>query len=131
MLFRMGFFAAAVLAGLPVAAASVSAVGTWTVSKVRNDPSMDVTALVDDDPAYMGAKLTIAPDAIRWAKGRSNGEGTYDDCRRPAFVRTAAGLEVLCDGGDWGPPEAVLRPLSADRMELEWYDGGVLTLSRD
>jgi hypothetical protein len=131
MVFRLVFIAAAVLAAGPVAAASFSAVGTWTVSQVRNDPSMQVTALVDDDPAYMGAKLTIAPDGIRWAKGASNGEGTYDDCRRPGFVLTAAGLEVVCDGGDWGPPEAVLRPLSRDRLELEWYDGGILTLSRD
>lgn len=122
---------AAVLAVGPVAAETVSAVGTWTVTKVRSDPSMTITALVDDDPAYIGATLTVAATRISWATGTSNGEGTFDDCAAPRFAASGGAIAVTCAGVPWGPPDAVLTPLGPDRLELSWYVGGILTLTRD
>jgi hypothetical protein len=122
---------AAALAAGPAAAETVSAVGSWTVTGVRNDPSMTITALVDDDPAYMGARLTVAANAITWAAGTSNGGGTFDDCAAPRFAASGGAIAVTCAGVPWGPPDAVLKPLAQNRLELTWYDGGILTLTRD
>jgi hypothetical protein len=128
---RKAIFTAAVLAADPVAAETVSAVGTWTVTGVRNDPSMTITALVDDDPSYMGAKLSVASSGITWMTGATNGEGTYDDCAAPRFAPSGGAIAVVCAGAPWGPPDAVLKPLGHDRLELTWYDGGILALTRD
>ncbi len=121
------------LVAFPVAAQqAVSAQGIWTVTAVRSDPDLMVSALLDDDPAYMGATLTVSSGAITWAKGRSSGAGTFGDCARPAFVQSSAtpgSLDVTCGGAPWGP-DASLRPLAHDRLELAWYDGGLLTLTR-
>ncbi len=126
-----GFFSvAALLAAAPVAAEPVSATGRWTVTAVTNRPDMTVTALVDDDPAYLGAHLTIAPGSIAWDAAATDGRGTYDDCARPRFAPAGGALAVACADGGWGP-EATLRPLGRDRLELAWYDGGLLTLTRD
>lgn len=129
-LFRLTLAATAALVAAPVAAEPVSATGRWTVSAVRNQPDMAITALVDDDPAYLGAELSIAPGAIAWDAAATNGQGTYDDCARPRFAPSGGVLSVACADGPWGP-EATLRPLGRDRLELAWYDGGLLTLTRD
>ncbi|MBP7001312.1 hypothetical protein [Amaricoccus sp.] len=124
----------AALVGLGLAgaasAAPVSALGTWVVTKVENDPGMRATALVDDDPSYLGAVLRIAPSGITWDTGRTNGEGTYDGCAAPRLAPGAGGVAVTCGGAAWGPG-ATLTPLGANRLRLDWYDGGVLTLTRD
>lgn len=122
--------AAALTAGA-AAAETVSALGTWTVTGVRNDPSMQVTALVDDDPSYMGAKLSVSAGAITWNVDATNGQGTYDACAGPRFAAAEGGLAVTCEGSAWGPEPTILTPVSADRLELGWWDGGILTLTRD
>ena len=43
---------AAAMAAVPAVAETVSALGTWAITEVRNDPSMTITALVDDDPTW-------------------------------------------------------------------------------
>lgn len=120
----------AALAAAPAAAETISALGTWTVSQVRNDPSMTVTALVDDDPAYFGATLTFSAGGVTWGTAQTNGEGTYDPCGAPRFTAAGGAIAVACGGRPWGPG-ATLKPLSRDRLELTWYDGAILTLSRD
>lgn len=112
------------------AAEQISAVGTWTVTAVETDPDMPVTAVVADDPAYMGAKLTIAASRIGWSTGATNGQGTYDDCVSPRFRPADGGLAVLCGNDGWGP-DATLTPLAHHRLRLDWYDGGRLVLTRD
>lgn len=122
---------AAALASVPglASAASLSAEGTWTVSSVETDPSMPVTAVANDDPAYLGATLTVTPARIAWNTAATNGEGSYDECVGPRFQRTDGGLAIMCGTTAWGP-EATLTPVSGDRLKLAWYDGGILILTR-
>lgn len=94
----IGLSLAALLAAGPVLAEQASALGTWTVAAVETDPSMPVTGVGDDDPAYMGAKLMISRDAIRWDTSATNGEGTYDACSSPRFAPFAKGVVVTCGG---------------------------------
>lgn len=107
-----------------------SAVGTWTVTKVETDPAMAVTSVGTDDPAYMGARLTVAADHIGWDASATNGQGTYDDCTGPRFGAAGGGIAVTCHGTPWGP-EATLAPVSRSQLRLAWYDGGILVLTRD
>lgn len=120
--------AAAAASAAPASAGPVSALGTWKVTRVEADPSMPVTAVVDNDPAYLGAGLTITSSAITWS-AKANGSGTYDDCAAPRFRPADGGLAVTCGGAAWGP-EAVLQPLSTNELRLSWYDGGILYLTR-
>lgn len=127
---RLAVFAlAAVLTPVAASAAQVSALGTWSVTGVEADRTMPVTAVGDGDPAYMGAELSVTPTRIVWNTGATNGEGTYDDCASPRLVASGPAISVMCGGEAWGP-EATLTPLSADRLRLDWYDGGILTLTR-
>lgn len=121
---------AALLGAAPALAGQVSALGTWTVAAVETDPSMPVTGVGDDDPAYMGAKLTISRDAIRWDTTATNGQGAYDACLSPRFAPFAKGIVVTCGGQPWGA-EATLVPVSSGEIRLPWFDGGILILKRD
>lgn len=122
--------AAAVVSAAPASAETVSALGTWKVTKVEADPAMPVTAVADDDPAYIGAELTITSSAIVW-DSKADGSGSYDDCAGPRFRPSeGGGLAVACGHEAWGP-EAVLHPLSSSEIKLPWYDGGVLYLTRE
>lgn len=121
---------AALLGAGPALAEQVSALGTWTVAAVETDPSMPVTAVGDNDPAYMGAKLTISRGAIRWDTAATNGQGTYDACPSPRFAPFAKGVVVTCGGQPWGP-DATLVPASGGEIRLPWFDGGILVLKRD
>ncbi|MBP7242494.1 MAG: ABC transporter permease [Amaricoccus sp.] len=121
--------AAFLLAGA-ASAATTSALGTWTVTKVETDPSMPVTAVAPDDPSYLGAVLSVTSARIAWNAGKSNGRGTYDDCVAPRFTGGRDGIAVTCAGTAWGPG-AVLTPVTGDKLRLDWYDGAVLILTRD
>ena len=103
--------AAAALVTAPAAAQQVSATGVWTVTGVRNLPDMAITALVDDDPAYLGAELTIGRDAINWVTDATNGQGTFDACAAPRFAPGTA-QTVLCADGPWGPTLRCARSAS-------------------
>ena len=119
------------MAPLAFAAESVSAIGTWTVTQVETDPTMPITAVVEGDPAYLGAELVITRSAMTWNTAATNGQGTFDDCPSPRFSRGGDGtIAVSCGGAHWGP-EASLTPISANALRLGWYDGGVLILTRD
>lgn len=121
---------AALLVAAPAMAGEVSALGTWTVTAVETDPSMPVTGVGDDDPSYMGAKLTISRGAITWNTAATDGRGTYDACSSPRFAPFARGVVVTCGGEPWGP-EATLVPASGNELRLPWFDGGILVLKRD
>lgn len=125
------FILAAALVPAAVSAEQISALGAWTVTGVASDPSMPVTAVGDGDPAYLGAKLTVSRDRIGWDTAATNGSGTYDDCAGPRFAAGASGVAVTCGGAPWGPPGAGLVPVSANELRLTWFDGGILTLTRD
>ncbi len=104
----------------------------WEVTGVANAPDMAVTALVDDDPAYLGAVLTLSEAAIEWDTAATNGTGQYDVCLQPVFTGQSDGpdeVAVTCLGAPWGPG-ATLDVQAANRMVLDWYDGGRLTLTR-
>ena len=70
----------------PALAEQVSALGTWTVSAVETDPAMPVTGVGENDPSYMGAKLTITRDGISWNTAATDGQGTYDACPSPRLA---------------------------------------------
>lgn len=127
---RIALSLAALLGAGPALAEQVSALGTWTVAAVETDPSMPITGVGVNDPAYMGAKLTIARDAIRWNTAAANGQGTYDACPAPRFAAAATGVVVTCGGQPWGP-DATLVPVASGELRLPWYDGGILVLKRD
>jgi hypothetical protein len=107
--------------------------GAWTVTKVRTDPNLKVAALLDDDPAYMGAIVTFAGDAITWNSAKTNGKGTYDACKHPSYAMSADNpgfYAVKCDG-DTSGFEMTVKPVNADTLIVNWYDGGILTLTRN
>ena len=114
----------------PALAEQVSALGTWTVSAVETDPAMPVTGVGENDPSYMGAKLTITRDGISWNTAATDGQGTYDACPSPRFAAFAHGVVVTCGGQPWGP-DATLAPVSSAEIRLPWFDGGILVLTRD
>ncbi|MFC0009092.1 DUF4344 domain-containing metallopeptidase [Devosia nitrariae] len=104
-------------------------VDDWTVTAVESDPEMEISAIVEDDPSYMDAGLSISGDAMTWTSEPDG--GTFDDCADPDLSpRDDGGYDVTCDGEPWGP-EAVLTAIDPDTISLTWYDGAILTLSRD
>jgi hypothetical protein len=116
-----------------VPATSARVRGIWTVTKVRTDPNLKVAALLDDDPAYMGAMVTFAADAITWNSGKTNGKGTYDSCKNPKYSMSSDNpgfYSVKCDGDSSGF-EMTVKPVNHDTLILNWYDGGILTLTRN
>ena len=104
--------------------------GTWTITRVSTDPKAPVAALVDNDPSYFGATLTFTADAIRWDTSKTNGKGTYDGCDKPSYTKaTSAGRAVRCGSEAWGP-NATLKSAGPRTFILQWYDGGILTLTK-
>lgn len=108
--------------------------GNWTVTAVGVEDG-GVQALVVDDPAYMGAQVSFRDDAITWTKGTDTRpvDPTIDDCSGvPTLAPVEESYQVTCGDIAWGPGDgALLTPVDADNIQLHWYDGGILTLTRD
>lgn len=111
-------------AGPADAAVGLSAlVGSWRVNAVQVVPG-SVQAITPDDPAYMGAVLTIAPDRLAW---RPHAGGTLSDiCEGPTLD---AARVVHCHSGAFGPEGAVLNA-AGGCLFLFWYDNAILVLRR-
>ncbi|MCL4065847.1 hypothetical protein M3484_04620 [Pseudomonas sp. GX19020] len=117
--------------------------GDWQVTAVRlQDPSQQITAIIEDDPSYMGAVLSVTEGAMTWHPNGSEPENTaLENCIAPRVlpaaetadpIHSATGaLAVLCgDGGQpWGPGAVYLSP-APGVMELWWFDQALLTLTR-
>jgi hypothetical protein len=128
-------FAPWLLAGnSPQAATGIAAQvrGTWRVTKVTSDPALKVAALWDNDPAYLGAVLTFSNDAVSWNSAKTNGKGTYDNCKKPNYVASSdePGYYTIKCGSDSSGFDTTIKAISHDTLILNWYDGGILTLTR-
>lgn len=115
------------------AAAPAELVGDWEVTAVAVDDS-GIQALVKDDPAYMGAVLSIGEESLVWTKGTDTRpiDPAIDDCAEGAnFALMDGAYTVACGTGAWGPGDgAVITLLGEDEITVDWYDGGLLTLTR-
>jgi hypothetical protein len=97
--------------------------GNWRIVRVRAAPG-PVQAVSDDDPNLMGAVLSISPDRLTW-KAHKGGFFT-DTCPGPQIGPDDS---IGCAEGQFGPPEAHLTG-EGSQLRLDWYDGAILTLSR-
>ncbi|VDC33833.1 MULTISPECIES: hypothetical protein [Paracoccaceae] len=116
--------------------------GEWEVTAVRlQDPSQRITAIIENDPSYMGVVLSIADEAMAWRPNGSVPESTaLEDCPGPIILPATespdpihiepGAMAVLCgDGQAWGPGAVYLSP-APGVMELWWFDQSLLTLER-
>ena len=105
--------------------------GFWTVMGVEV-PDDDIQALVEDDPTYMDAQLTITADAITWtAAGRTGTLDPADDCESPIFDLGGSSYSVTCGSDPWGPPVTDMSMPANDTLIFTWYDEGKLHLTRN
>jgi hypothetical protein len=114
----------------PFSAAQVA--GVWKVTKVRTDPKSAVAALLDDDPSYVNATVAFSPDAMTWNSSKTNGKGNYDNCKAPTYAASSdtPGAYAITCSGDSSEFHPTVKPVSRDTLILNWYDGGILTLTR-
>ena len=109
-------------------------VGAWRVDDLRLASEDGVQALSPNDPQYVGAVVEFGLNRIRWLKGTPTRpiDPAIDNCdQTPAISLGGGGLTIACGGDGWGPsPGAVVRPVAGGRIEISWFDGGILTLSR-
>lgn len=106
--------------------------GVWIVTKVMPDPNLAVARLLNNDPKYFGASLTFTRDAVSWDSSKTDGNGSYYNCNKPAYVistDTPGFYAVTCDS-DSPAFNATVKAIDRDTMILNWYDGGILTLTR-
>ncbi|OCX18520.1 hypothetical protein [Pseudomonas graminis] len=123
--------------------------GSWHVAGVAVSDS-GVQALEDNDPSFMGRRLSFNHDQLAW---KASADSTEDVCNGPVFHKLPAmsgaelkpqlhklGIEkavpygVECKTGSWGPldKESPAFFLAQDgTLALSWYDGGLLKLIRD
>ncbi|KPW15617.1 hypothetical protein ACKUFS_02770 [Pseudomonas cannabina] len=123
--------------------------GNWRVAGVAVSDS-GVQALEDNDPGFVGRRLSFNHDQLAW---KTSASSTDDVCKGPVFHKlpamTEAELEpqlhklgmrkaerygVECKSGRWGPfdKETPTFFLAKDgSLALSWYDGGLLKLVRD
>jgi hypothetical protein len=110
-----------------------SLIGSWEVTGVDVDAG-PVSALVTDDPTYMGAVLAIGADSLIWTEGTDLRpvNPAIDNCdAAPGFEATGKSFIVSCGEEPWGPGNgAELFQTAGDELSLVWYDGGTLTLTR-
>jgi hypothetical protein len=109
-------------------------VGTWEVTGVEVADS-PVQALVKNDPTYMGAVLEISAEKLIWTKGTDTRpiDPTIDNCdAAPSFTETDGNLYTSCGDAPWGPGDqgGAFHQVSENEITLDWYDGGILTLTR-
>jgi hypothetical protein len=126
-----GFLALGLLSAMAAQAAGIDSLnGAWVVREVKVAPGK-VQALVDNDPAYMGAVMQLSPARFRWTHGGDKPGGTLDDvCEGPRVMPASrSGSLVKCKLGSWGPPGARLRMVGGS-LRLTWYDGAILELVR-
>jgi hypothetical protein len=97
--------------------------GNWRVVGVRVAPG-PVQAVSDDDSDLMGAVLSISPERLTW-KPHKGGFFT-DTCPGPQIGPDDS---IGCGEGQFGPPEAHLTG-KGERLQLDWYNGAILTLAR-
>jgi len=108
------------------------AIGKWSVTKVGTSPEARVSALLDNDPSYMGAILSFSTAAITWDTRRTNKKGTYDNCSNPGYGPSRDGqgfYAIKCGNNVWGFG-VTFKVVNQNRMLLKWYDDGILTLVR-
>ncbi|AKF52680.1 hypothetical protein PsyrH_19720 [Pseudomonas syringae pv. syringae HS191] len=123
--------------------------GSWHVAGVAVSDS-GVQALGDDDPSFMGRRLSFNHDQLAW---KASANSTEDVCKGPVFhklppisgaelepqlhklgIEKAVRYSVECKSGSWGPfdKETPAFFLAQDgSLALSWYDGGLLKLVRD
>jgi len=125
-----GLLAAGSPHSVPATAARVR--GVWKVTKVSIDPSATVSALLDNDPSYFGATVTFAGNAITWNTDHTNGKGTYDSCNKPNYSISphTSGLYVVKCSNNASGIDATVKMVNYNTLILNWYDGGILTLTR-
>lgn len=107
--------------------------GVWKITKVRTDPSAAVSALLDDDPSYVNATVTFSRDAMAWNSAKTNGKGNYDLCKSPTYSASPdhPGAYAITCSGDLSGFHSTVEVINHDTLILNWYDGGILTLTRD
>jgi hypothetical protein len=97
--------------------------GNWRVVCVRVAPG-PVQVVRDDDPALMGAVLSISPERLAWKPHKGG-----------FFTATCPGPQIGpddsigCAEGQFGPPDTRLTGKGV-RHTLDWYNGAILTLMR-
>ena len=97
--------------------------GRWRVTGVAVAEG-PVSAVSVDDPALMGAVLSITPERLAWEP--HDGGFFTDRCPEPQIGPDGS---VGCGEGQFGPPDMrIVR--TGDRLRIDWYDGAILTLSR-
>lgn len=123
--------------------------GSWHVAGVAVS-DLGVQAMVDDDPSFMGRRLSFDHDQLSWKVSKDLNE---DVCKGPVFhklpamsgaetepqlrklgIGKAVRYSVECKSGSWGPfdKETPVFFLAQDgTLALSWYDGGLLRLERD
>ncbi|WP_231993955.1 MULTISPECIES: hypothetical protein [Pseudomonas syringae group] len=123
--------------------------GSWHVAGVAVSDS-GVQALEDNDPSFMGRRLSFNHDQLAW---KASAGSTEDVCKGPVFHKlpTISGAElepqlhklgiekavpygVECTSGSWGPLDKespVFFLAQNGSLALSWYDGGMLKLVRD
>lgn len=125
--------------------ATMGFAGHWRVTGVAvSDDS--VQALSDNDPSFMGKRLTVSSSRLAWDKPTV----THDSCVNPRFTRlgTPAPAElraqlrklglprptsfsIRCQSGSWGPGDGGMIFRGAGGVfAMPWYDGGLLKLAR-
>ncbi|HEX8446830.1 MAG TPA: hypothetical protein VF649_09465 [Sphingomonas sp.] len=97
--------------------------GRWRVTGVEVAPG-PVSAVDANDPALMGAVLSVAPDRLAWEPH----EGGFftDTCPGPQVGPDGS---VGCGEGQFGPPDMHVVQ-DGHRLRINWYNGAILLLSR-
>lgn len=97
--------------------------GLWQVTGVRVAPG-PVQAVTRDDPSLMGAILSISTEGLTWTERKGN--SFSDTCSAPQIGPDGS---IGCAEGHFGPSATHLTG-SGLRLDLKWYDGAILVLSR-
>lgn len=119
----------------PLQAALLATDAPWPPSSMESggwsDPTLKVAALLDDDPSYIGATITFKSDAMSWNKAESKGNGNYSNCEKPTYAVSSEEpgyYAIKC--GDSSDFDATVKAVNHDKLILNWFDGGILTLTR-
>ncbi|OWJ73340.1 hypothetical protein [Haematobacter missouriensis] len=87
--------------------------GEWEVTAVRlQDPSQRITAIIENDPSYMGVVLSIADEAMAWRPNGSVPESTaLEDCPGPIILpATESPDRSISSPAQWPCCAAMDRP---------------------
>ena len=97
--------------------------GDWKITAVNVAPG-PVQAVSKDDPALLGAVLSISPERMVWKPHK--GSTFTDACEAPQIGPDDV---VGCAQGRFGPRDTKLTE-GRGTIVIDWYDGAILTLTR-